>query len=422
MPEADTKQPNCAHRGFSALLVTMSCGAVNDNLLRGALLLSVATGGMWGGELGKGGTGWITIMLYAPFILLLGVTGQIADRYPKRTIIVWSRVAEVVLACGVTVALVLGNLWMTSTIFILLAAQSAFFSPAKYGSVPDLVLPERLAWANGLLSLLTNGAIILGVAAAGFLLGVGHVALGCVMIGVAIIGLGSSLAMPRIAAAEPELTISLRTFTAHIRVLSLMRGTPLINTTLAWCWFYAVGSLVITIVPLLRAPLDLSDSAAGAMLAAPGLGIGIGGLAAGLVSKSGIRSGLILIGAGGMTVAFVLLALVTPTWMRMVVLLTVVGVFAGFYVVPLLAMLQHMPVPSFRARTVGTANFMTYLAMAASALAFAVLAPIVGDDPHLWFAICAGGMATVFVASFSQRTSMQNGASAESFASIGAGA
>lgn len=401
------------------MLVTMTCGAVNDNLLRGALLLSVAEGGMWGGALGDGGTGWITVMLYMPFVLLLGVTGQMADRYSKRTIIVWTRIAEVLLAAGVALAFWIGSFYLTTTLFVLLAAQSAFFSPAKYGSVPELVPDERLGWANGLLSLLTNAAIILGVAAAGILLGVGPVFLGLSMIGVAIVGLASSMRIASQPAADRDLSISLRTFTAHIRVVQWMRGTPLLTTTLAWSWFYAVGSLVITIIPLLREPLALNDSEAGALLAAPGLGIGVGGLVAGVLSRTGIRSSLIPIGAIGMTAAFVLLAVVPASWVISMILLAVVGFFAGLYVVPILALLQHMPVPGFRARTVGTANFMTYLAMTVSALGFAVLAPIIGDEPGMWFLVCAGGMLLVFIGAMRQRPTMKSAASPESFATIG---
>jgi acyl-[acyl-carrier-protein]-phospholipid O-acyltransferase/long-chain-fatty-acid--[acyl-carrier-protein] ligase len=419
MLEGNSLNQPAPPRGFKALLVTMTCGAVNDNLLRGALLLSVAEGGMWGGKLGEGGTGWITVMLYLPFVLLLGVTGQMADRYSKRTIIVWTRIAEVLLAAGVAIAFWFGSFYVTTALFVLLAAQSAFFSPAKYGSVPELVPDARLGWANGLLSLLTNAAIILGVAAAGIMLGAGPVFLGLSMIGVAIIGLISSIQIASQPAADPTLSLSMRTFTAHLRVIHRMRGTPLLSTTLAWCWFYAVGSLVITIIPLLREPMELSDAAAGALLAAPGLGIGIGGLVAGVLSRTGILASLIPIGAIGMTVTFVLLAIMPESWMTSIILLGIVGFFAGFYVVPILALLQHMPVPSFRARTVGTANFMTYIAMMASALGFAVLAPVIGDDPHLWFSICAGGMLLVFIGAMLQRTTMRAAAAPELFATIG---
>ena len=222
---ADGKQgggrPIC---GFVALLVTMSCGAINDNLLRGALLLSVVQGGMWGGSLGAGGTGWVTTMLYLPFILLLGVSGQVADRYPKRRIIVWTRVVEIALAAGVTAAFALKSLPLTCAFFVLLAAQSAFFSPAKYGSVPELVSDRNLSRANGVLSMLTNMAIILGVAAAGLLLEIGPVSLGLTMVVVAAVSLVSSLFIPNGRAADPSLRVSPRTFTAHVRVLKRMRG------------------------------------------------------------------------------------------------------------------------------------------------------------------------------------------------------
>ncbi len=417
---ADGKQgggrPIC---GFVALLVTMSCGAINDNLLRGALLLSVVQGGMWGGSLGAGGTGWVTTMLYLPFILLLGVSGQVADRYPKRRIIVWTRVVEIALAAGVTAAFALKSLPLTCAFFVLLAAQSAFFSPAKYGSVPELVSDRNLSRANGVLSMLTNMAIILGVAAAGLLLEIGPVSLGLTMVVVAAVSLVSSLFIPNGRAADPSLRVSPRTFTAHVRVLKRMRGTPLIRATAAWCWFYAVGSLVITIVPLWRDRMDLSDAAAGAMLAAPGVGIGIGGLVAGLGSGDRIRAGFIPVGAAGMAVTFILLGVLDPQYIRVLVLLVACGVFAGFYVLPVLAMLQHLPVPTFRARTVGTANFATYLAMTASATLFGVAAPIVGGEPGPWFLGCAAAMTLVLVQAVVRHPAMQAGANPGSFATVG---
>jgi acyl-[acyl-carrier-protein]-phospholipid O-acyltransferase/long-chain-fatty-acid--[acyl-carrier-protein] ligase len=397
----------------------MTCGAINDNLLRGALLLSVVEGGMWANALGAGGTGWITVMLYLPFILLLGVTGQLADRFSKRTIITWTRIVEIVLAVGVTAGFFWQDLWVVCGFFILLAAQSAFFSPAKYGSVPELVPDDQLMRANGLLSLMTNSAIILGVAVAGYMLSIGPVVLGLTMIGVAVISTVCSLFIPKSLPADPDLTVSIRTFTAHVLVLKRMRGTPLMSTTLAWCWFYGVASLVITIVPLWRGPLGLSDSAAGLLLAAPGVGIGIGGLIAGFASGTGIRAVYVPIGAAGMTVTFVLMGFTASTWWDVFILLGAMGVFAGLYLVPILALLQHMPVPTFRARTIGTANFMTYLAMTASAVGFAVAAPLIGDDPKTWFLICAGGMLLVFVGSMVQRGVLAKGAAAGSFGTIG---
>lgn len=405
--------------GFAALLVTMSCGAVNDNLLKGALLISVAAGGMWGGGLGGGGTGWVTVMLYLPFILLLGVTGQLADRYPKRRIIVLSRVAEIALAVGVTLGLWFNSLWIVVSFFVLLATQSAFFSPAKYGSVPELVSDRELSRANGLLSMLTNLSIVLGVALSGAILQIGPVVLGLVMIGIAIAGLIAAIRIPLRDSAAPHLSISARTFSSHLVVMREMRKTPLITAAFAWSWFYAVGSLVLMIVPEWRDALELDDFAASAMLAMIGIGLGFGGLVAGFASGHRIIAGFIPVGAIGMTLTFVLLGLLPPTYVMAVTLLGLCGVFAGFYVIPILAMLQHLPVPGLRARVLGTSNFLTYVVMSASAVLYALIAPITTNDPSSWFLVCAVGMGLVSVASLLQHPIMRRGADAKAFATVG---
>jgi len=396
-------------RGFIALLGAMSCGALNDNLLRGALLLAVAMGGggMWEGALGEGGTGWVTLMLYAPFIVFLGITGQLADRYPRRTIIIISRVLEVALCGLVILAFSLSNLFLACLALVLLAVQSTLFSPAKYGIVPDLVGDEALSKANGLLSMLTNFTIIIGVAASGFLLSIGGAWLGIVMLALACVGLVASLFIPRKAAAQPELKVTMRTITAHVRNLRAMRGTPLVVATVAWCWFYGIGSLIIAIVPNYKGLLQLTDTTAGLLLAAPGVGIAIGGVAAGFGSGNRIRGRLVPLGGGLMSIGLLLLGLVTPTYLSLWILLGFTGVAAGFFVIPILALLQHLPEAGFRARCIGTANFCTYVAMSITAIAYAVLAPRVGTDPQTWFLLCAVLMGGMSIYTFMRREALR---------------
>ncbi len=418
MAESKTQTP-LRRTGFPALLATMTCGALNDNLLRGALLLSVVAGGMWGGDLGEGGTGWITAMLYFPFILLLGLTGQLADRYSKKKVIIWTRIAEVLLAIGVTVGFALQNLWVLCVLFLLLASQSAFFSPAKYGAVPELVDDRDLSRANGILGMLTNMAILTGVGMAGFVLERGPVFVGLLMIVIAICGLVSALRLPPCAPAAPSLPVTARTFSAHVRVVRHMKRTPLLSAAFAWCWFYGVGSLIIAIVPAWKGPMELSDAATSALLAAPGVGIGVGGLVAGFGSGNRILPALIPVGAIGMTVTFLALGLSHPGFGLAFGLLVVCGIFAGFYLIPILSLLQHLPTPAFRARVLGTANFMTYVAMSTSAIIFALVAPVTSNDPELWFLICAVAMALVSIRSLMQHGTMRKGAVSDAFATIG---
>ena len=71
-------------RGFIGLILTQFAGAFNDNMLKGVLLVLVAVGNDWDG-VPSGGTGWVSVMLTGPFILFLGLAGQLADRFRNGT-------------------------------------------------------------------------------------------------------------------------------------------------------------------------------------------------------------------------------------------------------------------------------------------------------------------------------------------------
>ena len=70
-------------RGFLLLLGTQFCGALNDNFLRYFLSFSVALGGVWAGDLGAGGQGWVGLAMAVPFLLVSGIAGRAADRKSK---------------------------------------------------------------------------------------------------------------------------------------------------------------------------------------------------------------------------------------------------------------------------------------------------------------------------------------------------
>ncbi|MEE2906849.1 MAG: MFS transporter [Planctomycetota bacterium] len=414
-----------SNRGFIALLATMSCGAINDNVYRGMLLLAVVGNGVWAGQLGEGGTGPITLMLYLPFVLLLGFTGLLADRYPKRRVIVGSRIVELILAFGVVGGMAIQSLPIACVLLVLLASQSAFFSPAKYGSVPELVDSTLLSRANGALSLLTNVSIVAGLAVAGFLMDAGEsiglsglIFVGIVMVGVATIGLISSLFLPHQPAAKPSLPMSFNGFRTYWRTLKAMRGTDLAAATIAWCLFYAVGSLIISIIPNYKEELNLSDSQTSFLLGAATLGIAVGGAAIGIGSGRSIRSSFIPFGAACMGICFFILGLFEPSYIGVLILLSITGLSAGVFVVPILALLQHLPIPGFRARCVGTANFMTYLAMSISALAYWILAEWLGALPPIWFIISGGFMVVVTVWLILLMPRLRRGALAESFGTV----
>jgi MFS family permease len=103
--------------------------------------------------------------------LLLG--GALADRYPRRTLMIISDLSR----CAVMVALVVvdlsGNLelWSLITLAVLYGAGDGFFYPAYGGIVPLVVDEHHLASANALTGLSRQAAFVVGPALAGVLYG-----------------------------------------------------------------------------------------------------------------------------------------------------------------------------------------------------------------------------------------------------------
>ena len=151
-----------------ALLVAQFMGAANDNILKTLLSFAVIDG-IWAGELGKGGQGLIALFLFIPFILFSGWAGPIADRFSKRSISVNMKILEVPLALLGGLGFILGYFWLGAIAMVVLAIQSTFFGPAKYGMIPELVPKEAVSKANGLLNMFTNIAIIIGTLIAGLI-------------------------------------------------------------------------------------------------------------------------------------------------------------------------------------------------------------------------------------------------------------
>ena len=154
-------------RGFLSLLFTQFFGVVNDNLLKQVLTFSVAAAGIWKGTLGDGGQGIVAMCLVLPFLLFSAVAGQLADKYSKQLVTQRVKEAEFIIALVALAGFWLGNVWLCLLAMFLLGVQSAFFGPAKYGVIPELVDEKDLSWGNGIINMLTNVAAVLAIVVGG---------------------------------------------------------------------------------------------------------------------------------------------------------------------------------------------------------------------------------------------------------------
>lgn len=358
-------------RGYVSLIHTQFFGAANDNILKQCLIFMIATGGVWAGQLGAGGQVVPALLLTVPFIFLSGYAGQISDRYSKRTVMLWVKICELPIGLVAFWGFYTSNLWWALLAMLLLAVQSSFFGPAKFGVIPELVDDSRISLANGLINMSTNIAIILGSLAAGPLcdwyhpdpqVGIVPVlwAPGAAILGVALAGLVSILVMPEQRPANPTLVYDLNPFGTYIAAVKIMATGPLLFVVIAWSAFYMVGMMALMIVPEYKEILNISYTQASYLLGVLGIAIAVGSVIAGVVSGREIRPWLVPFGAVGMTLAFFILGLHRPNYAAVATLIATAGFFAGFYIVPLQSLIQLLASDEERGRIIGTSAAISF--------------------------------------------------------------
>ncbi len=401
------------NRGFNSLLITQFLGAANDNILKQCLTFMVATG-IWSGSLAEGGLGEggqvvPTLCLTIPFILMSGYAGQIADRFSKRSVMLAVKLAEVPIAGVAFLGFCLQNLWVTLAGLLLLATQAAFFGPAKYGVIPELVEERELSRANGLLNMLTNLAVIAGSLAAGPLsdlfdpkrelaASVEPVpwAPGAALVGIALLGIASVVFMPKLVAQRPDLKYRLNPFTTYWESLRQMAQGPLLAVVLAWSAFYMIGMIALLVLPEYERILSISYTKTSYLLGILGVAIAMGSVITGVISGDRIRPNLIPLGALGMTVCFVLLGVLTPSYGSVAVLIFLAGFSAGFYIIPLQALMQYLSPNDERGRFLGTANALSFCFTTFGAVLFWLASNPIGMPANRIHLIC-GALALVGV-------------------------
>lgn len=387
--------------GFFALNVTQFCGAANDNILKQVVVFGVAANGIWADQMGEGGQAIGSLCLAVPFVLFSGFAGQFSDRFSKRDVCVAVKLWEIGIALLAMAGLWLVNLWMVLGSLILIATQSAFFGPAKYGILPEILDRKLLSRANGTINMFTYLAVILGCAIGGplydlyapnkqdFPNAVPNLWLpGLVILIVGIIGTAASYGIPRLQAQNPSLPIRLQFFRPYLDTWREISGTPLVHVMAAWSYFYfIVGGVAMLILPDYKALLQVSATSASILMAILGIAIGVGDFVAGRVSGHAVRPGLIPIGAVGTTVMYFVLGVVPLHFALVAICLAITGFVAGFFMVPLQTMTQTLSTEEQRGRVLGLWSCLSFLAIILGNVLFLVVKRT-GMESHRVFLVC----------------------------------
>jgi acyl-[acyl-carrier-protein]-phospholipid O-acyltransferase/long-chain-fatty-acid--[acyl-carrier-protein] ligase len=403
---------------FLGMAATQFLGAFNDNVFK-QLILLIATPTVAAAaslEEAQEDRQWAAMFVFAAsFLIFSGFAGYLSDRYSKRPLIVLAKVAEIVImalgAVGFYYYDQTGFAGMLVILF-LMGTQSAFFGPAKYGILPEMLRPKDLPRANGVFLMLTFLAIIFGVVLAGALLDllerrVWLASLACVVI--AVVGTLTSLLVRPLPAAQPALKHKWTSWIISREMVQLLRADrDLILAIFVISIFWMVGGIVQpTLNALGKTQLGLtSDFQVSALAGAVGVGIAVGCLLGGYYSRGRINPRVVTTGAVGMTVTMAAMSLpggphrhLLGYWGSIPVLLAL-GVFTGMFVVPLQVLLQSRPPREEKGRMIATMNQCTWIGVILSALLYFGCIRVLAyfDAPqNLVFAVAAAIMLPIAV-------------------------
>ena len=319
----ESSQRPLVNRGFISLVVTQFFGVVNDNLLKQVLTFGLAMGGVWKGALGDGGHSWVAVALVLPFLLFGAIAGQLADRYSKQLVTVRMKQLEFLIVLSAFAGFYFNNFWLCLLAMFLLGTQSAFFGPAKYGVIPELVGESKISMANALINMLTNVAAILSVVVGGKLYEAYRGAKGAtapegmlwlpglILLGVAVLGLLAALRMPKLEPAAEELEVKWEFFAPYRRTISNMLNaeTPIFVVCLLKAGFFMTAYIVLLILADYTVVLGKPEAEVSFIVfGTVGVSIAVGSILSGFISRGGIQPRLIPVGTLGIMVCSLLLA------------------------------------------------------------------------------------------------------------------
>ena len=372
-------------RRFAPYFWTQFFGSFNANLLKNALIVLVtyhaarfATegsvfAGMQSGVLVNLAAG----LFIAPFIVFSASAGQIADKYDKAALIRLIKCCEVAIMALAAAGFVAAGLGLLLAALFLAGTQSAFFGPIKYSILPQTLRETELVGGNALVESGTFIAILIGTLAGGYLASLGDsgpAAAAASAVLLALVGFAVSCLIPRTGAADPGLAIDWNPVRETLRNYREIRGNRAVFLSiLGISWFWLYGALFLSQFPdFAKNVLHGSESTVSALLATFSVGVGVGSLACERLSGHKVEIGLVPFGSIGLTVFGVDLYFAAAGDLertRVFVDLLLLGVFGGFYIVPLYALIQTRTAASHVSRVVAGNNILNAVFMAAGALA-----------------------------------------------------
>lgn len=332
------------------LNATQFLGGFNDSLFRMSVLIFLLGLNPASTDLMLSAT---TCVFALPFLCVAPFAGFLLDRYSKSRLAIILKYAELVIMVFALPALAFGSAWMLYVFLLLMALQSALFQPAKEAMVPELIKSESLGSANGKIifyfSLSGLFGLVLAPALAGFgrtyglgTFGILLPQLVCILI--ALVGVFTSSRLWRVPAASPNLHPDYFLVRQWLNTYRWIRTERMLSLAmLATVVFSMVVTFAqINVISFAAARYRLGAEAAVALAIFFSVGISLGALGSGHLSKRDPDIGVMPIGTTLFSVCILLLGVLAPVlsvWMSGILLLGA-GCGVGLFLVPFMTFLQ----------------------------------------------------------------------------------
>jgi hypothetical protein len=378
-------------RRFAPFFWTQFAAAANDNVFKNAFVVFVTFEAT---NLVNVDAGMIVNLIGAlfilPFMLLSATSGQLADKYEKSRLIRLIKLFEIAIMVIGGAGFLMRSVTLLFVALALLGVHSTLFGPVKYSILPQHLKTEELTGGNGMVEMGTFVAILLGTIAGGLVVAVkpaGTAWAAALTIVIAVTGWLASRRIPLTPAVAPELRINWNLFTETWRNLKIGHGNLVVWRSMlgiSWFWFY--GAIYLAQLPAFtKDVLGGNEHVFTLLLALFSIGIGTGSLLCERMSGRKVEIGLVPFGSIGLSLFAIDLWLATrhavpaatggvaaflaagANW-RIVADIVLLGVFGGFYTVPLYALLQTRSQPSHRSRIIAANNILNALFIIVSAL------------------------------------------------------
>ena len=377
-------------RRFLPFFITQLLGAFNDNIFKQSLILAI----LYKFSIEGDRSIWVNLcalLFILPFFLFSALAGQFGEKFNKDALIRAIKIGEIVIMAVGATGFLTNHLELMLLALFAMGTHSALFGPVKYSIMPQALHDDELVGGNGLVEMGTFLAILAGTIGAGIMMSSTHYApvVAVAIVSVAVLGYLASRSIPRAAASTPGLRLNWNIFSQSWATLRLGLGqTPAVSRSIVGnSWFWFVGAIYLTQIPAYAKEWLYGDETVVTLiLTVFSVGIALGSMLCEKLSGRKVEIGLVPFGSFGLTVFGLLLwwhsggfpqNVQANDWLAVLgygqawwVLFDILGlgVFGGFYIVPLYALIQSRTAEHERARVIAANNILNALFMVVSAV------------------------------------------------------